>query len=192
MKTPIRIVIAEDESIIRLDLAESLIEQGFEVMASVSDGAQAVLAVKNHKPDVAILDIKMPVQDGLSAAVEILEDKLCAVVMLTAFSQIELIEKANEAGVMAYLTKPYRAVDLVPTIEIAVSRFNQMQQLQGEMSELSEQLAARKTIEKAKSILMKELKLTEPEAFNWLQKTAMDKRKKMVEVAQVVIRELKS
>ncbi|MFY9325016.1 MAG: response regulator [Candidatus Nanopelagicales bacterium] len=192
MKTPIRIVIAEDESIIRLDLAESLIEQGFEVMASVSDGAQAVLAVKNHKPDVAILDIKMPVQDGLSAAVEILEDKLCAVVMLTAFSQIELIEKANEAGVMAYLTKPYRAVDLVPTIEIAVSRFNQMRQLQGEMSELSEQLAARKTIEKAKSILMKELKLTEPEAFNWLQKTAMDKRKKMVEVAQVVIRELKS
>ncbi len=192
MKTPIRIVIAEDESIIRLDLAESLIEQGFEVIASVSDGAQAVLAVKNHKPDVAILDIKMPVQDGLSAAVEILEDKLCAVVMLTAFSQIELIEKANEAGVMAYLTKPYRAVDLVPTIEIAVSRFKQMQQLQGEMSELSEQLAARKTIEKAKSILMKELKLTEPEAFNWLQKTAMDKRKKMVEVAQVVIRELKS
>lgn len=192
MKTPIRIVIAEDESIIRLDLAESLIEQGFEVMASVSDGAQAVLAVKNHKPDVAILDIKMPVQDGLSAAVEILKDKLCAVVMLTAFSQIELIEKANEAGVMAYLTKPYRAVDLVPTIEIAVSRFNQMRQLQGEMSELSEQLAARKTIEKAKSILMKELKLTEPEAFNWLQKTAMDKRKKMVEVAQVVIRELKS
>jgi response regulator NasT len=185
-------VIAEDESIIRLDLAESLIEQGFEVIASVSDGAQAVLAVKNHKPDVAILDIKMPVQDGLSAAVEILEDKLCAVVMLTAFSQIELIEKANEAGVMAYLTKPYRAVDLVPTIEIAVSRFKQMQQLQGEMSELSEQLAARKTIEKAKSILMKELKLTEPEAFNWLQKTAMDKRKKMVEVAQVVIRELKS
>lgn len=192
MKTPIRIVIAEDESIIRLDLAESLIEQGFEVIASVSDGTQAVLAVKNHKPDVAILDIKMPVQDGLSAAVEILEDKLCAVVMLTAFSQIELIEKANEAGVMAYLTKPYRAVDLVPTIEIAVSRFKQMQQLQGEMSELSEQLAARKTIEKAKSILMKELKLTEPEAFNWLQKTAMDKRKKMVEVAQVVIRELKS
>lgn len=192
MKTPIRIVIAEDESIIRLDLAESLIEQGFEVIASVSDGAQAVLAVKNHKPDVAILDIKMPVQDGLSAAVEILEDKLCAVVMLTAFSQIELIEKANEAGVMAYLTKPYRAVDLVPTIEIAVSRFKQMQQLQGEMSELSEQLAARKTIERAKSILMKELKLTEPEAFNWLQKTAMDKRKKMVEVAQVVIRELKS
>lgn len=192
MKTPIRIVIAEDESIIRLDLTESLSELGFEIVASVSDGAQAVVAVKNFKPDVAILDVKMPVQDGLSAAVEILEDNICAVVMLTAFNQIDLIDKANEAGVMAYLTKPYRVVDLVPTIEIAVSRFNQMNHLQGEVSELSEQLAARKAIEQAKSILMKELKLTEPEAFNWLQKTAMDKRKKMVEVAQVVIKELKS
>lgn len=192
MKTPIRIVIAEDESIIRLDLTESLSELGFEIVASVSDGAQAVVAVKNLKPDVAILDVKMPVQDGLSAAVEILEDNICAVVMLTAFNQIDLIDKANEAGVMAYLTKPYRVVDLVPTIEIAVSRFNQMNHLQGEVSELSEQLAARKAIEQAKSILMKELKLTEPEAFNWLQKTAMDKRKKMVEVAQVVIKELKS
>ncbi len=192
MNTPIRIVVAEDEALIRLDLTESLTALGYEIVAAVSDGEQAVNAVKEHIPDVAILDVKMPKQDGLSAAVEILENKMCAVIMLTAFSQLELIERANEAGVMAYLTKPYKAIDLVPTIEIAVSRFKQMQQLNSEVSELSEQLRMRKIIEKAKSVLMKELGLTEPEAFNWLQKTAMDKRKKMVEVAEVVLKEIKS
>jgi AmiR/NasT family two-component response regulator len=192
MNTPIRIVVAEDEALIRLDLTESLTALGYEIVAAVSDGEQAVNAVKEHRPDVAILDVKMPKQDGLSAAVEILENKMCAVIMLTAFSQLELIERANEAGVMAYLTKPYKAIDLVPTIEIAVSRFKQMQQLNSEVSELSEQLRMRKVIEKAKSVLMKELGLTEPEAFNWLQKTAMDKRKKMVEVAEVVLKEIKS
>jgi response regulator NasT len=192
MNTPIRIVVAEDEALIRLDLTESLTALGYEIVAAVSDGEQAVNAVKEHRPDVAILDVKMPKQDGLSAAVEILENKMCAVIMLTAFSQLELIERANEAGVMAYLTKPYKAIDLVPTIEIAVSRFKQMQQLNSEVSELSEQLRMRKIIEKAKSVLMKELGLTEPEAFNWLQKTAMDKRKKMVEVAEVVLKEIKS
>jgi response regulator NasT len=192
MNTPIRIVVAEDEALIRLDLTESLTALGYEIVAAVSDGEQAVNAVKEHRPDVAILDVKMPKQDGLSAAVEILENKMCAVIMLTAFSQLELIERANEAGVMAYLTKPYKAIDLVPTIEIAVSRFKQMQQLNSEVSELSEQLRMRKIIEKAKSVLMKELGLTEPEAFNWLQKTAMDKRKKMVEVSEVVLKEIKS
>jgi len=192
MNTPIRIVVAEDEALIRLDLTESLTALGYEIVAAVSDGEQAVNAVTEHRPDVAILDVKMPKQDGLSAAVEILENKMCAVIMLTAFSQLELIERANEAGVMAYLTKPYKAIDLVPTIEIAVSRFKQMQQLNSEVSELSEQLRMRKVIEKAKSVLMKELGLTEPEAFNWLQKTAMDKRKKMVEVAEVVLKEIKS
>jgi two-component system, response regulator PdtaR len=192
MNTPIRIVLAEDEALIRLDLAESLTALGYEIVAAVSDGEQAVHAIKELRPDVAILDVKMPKKDGLSAAVEILENKLSAVIMLTAFSQLELIEKANEAGVMAYLTKPYKASDLVPTIEIAVSRFKQMQQLNSEVSELSEQLRMRKIIEQAKSVLMKELNLSEPDAFNWLQKTAMDKRKKMVEVAEVVLKELKS
>jgi AmiR/NasT family two-component response regulator len=192
MNNPIRIVVAEDEALIRLDLTESLSALGYQVVAAVSDGELAVEAVKSHRPDVAILDVKMPKKDGLSAAVEILEDKICAVIMLTAFSQLELIERANDAGVMAYLTKPYKTIDLVPTIEIAVSRFKQMQQLSSEVSELSEQLKMRKIIEQAKSLLMKELNLSEPAAFNWLQKTAMDKRKKMVEVAEVVLKEFKS
>lgn len=191
MKTPTRIVVAEDESLIRLDLTESLTELGFEVLASVSDGKSAVLAVKTHQPDVAILDIKMPQLDGLSAAAEILQERLCAVIILSAFSQIELVEQANEAGVMAYLTKPYRASDLVATIEIAKSRFEQMKLLSDEVSELSEQLQARKNIEYAKSLLMKKLNLTEPQAFGWMQKTAMDKRKRMVDVAQLVIDEFK-
>jgi two-component system, response regulator PdtaR len=189
MTNSIRIVVAEDEAIIRLDLTESLTALGYQIVASVADGESAIAAVKQHKPDLAILDVKMPVLDGLSAAEEILGEKLCAVVMLTAFSQIELIEKANDAGVMAYLTKPYQAIDLVPTIEIAVSRFKEMNQLSSEVSELSEQLRMRKVIEKAKAVLMKELSLSEPEAFNWLQKTAMDKRKKMIEVAEVVLKE---
>lgn len=189
MNNSIRIVVAEDEAIIRLDLTESLTALGYQIVASVADGESAINAVKQHKPDLAILDVKMPVLDGLSAAEEILSEKLCAVVMLTAFNQIELIDKANDAGVMAYLTKPYRAIDLVPTIEIAVSRFKEMIQLSSEVSELGEQLRMRKVIEKAKAILMKELSLSEPAAFNWLQKTAMDKRKKMVEVAEVVLKE---
>ncbi len=191
MSNPIRIVVAEDEALIRLDLTESLTALGFEVVANVADGESAITAVKTLKPDIAILDVKMPVLDGLSAAEEILSEKLCAVVMLTAFSQIELIEKANDAGVMAYLTKPYRATDLVPAIEIAVSRFKEMNQLASEVSELSEQLRMRKVIERAKAALIKELNLTEPQAFDWLQKTAMDKRKKMVEVAEVVLKEFK-
>lgn len=192
MNRPIRIVVAEDESIIRLDLTEALTDLGFEVVASVSDGAKAIAAVKEHAPDVAILDVKMPVLDGLSAASEILQDQLCAVIILTAFSQLDLVEKANEAGVMAYLTKPYRALDLGPTIQIAVSRFSQMKSLQAEHSELSQQLKNRKIVEQAKAILMKQLGLTEPEAFSWIQKTAMDKRKKMVEVAELVISEIKN
>ncbi len=191
MSNPIRIVVAEDEALIRLDLTESLTALGFEVVANVADGESAITAVKTLKPDIAILDVKMPVLDGLSAAEEILSEKLCAVVMLTAFSQIELIEKANDAGVMAYLTKPYRATDLVPAIEIAVSRFKEMNQLASEVSELSEQLRMRKVIERAKAALIKELNLTEPQAFDWLQKTAMDKRKKMVEVAEIVLKEFK-
>jgi two-component system, response regulator PdtaR len=191
MSNPIRIVVAEDEALIRLDLTESLTALGFEVVANVADGESAITAVKTLKPDIAILDVKMPVLDGLSAAEEILSEKICAVVMLTAFSQIELIEKANDAGVMAYLTKPYRATDLVPAIEIAVSRFKEMNQLASEVSELSEQLRMRKVIERAKAALIKELNLTEPQAFDWLQKTAMDKRKKMIEVAEVVLKEFK-
>jgi response regulator NasT len=191
MSNPIRIVVAEDEALIRLDLTESLTALGFEVVANVADGESAIKAVKTLKPDIAILDVKMPVLDGLSAAEEILSEKICAVVMLTAFSQIELIEKANDAGVMAYLTKPYRATDLVPAIEIAVSRFKEMNQLASEVSELSEQLRMRKVIERAKAALIKELNLTEPQAFDWLQKTAMDKRKKMIEVAEVVLKEFK-
>jgi response regulator NasT len=183
--TPVRIVVAEDEALIRMDLIEMLNEAGYEVIAQASDGAQAIELVREHKPDLAILDVKMPILDGISAAEEIITT--CPVLMLTAFSQRELVDRARDAGVMAYVLKPFTINDLVPAIEIAISRHLQMKTLAEEVADLHDRLETRKIIDRAKGILMAALNLTEPQAFSWIQKAAMDRRLTMKEVAQAVI-----
>ena len=183
--TPVRIVVAEDEALIRMDLIEMLNEEGYEVIAQASDGAQAIELVREHKPDLAILDVKMPILDGISAAEEIIAT--CPVLMLTAFSQRELVDRARDAGVMAYVLKPFTINDLVPAIEIAISRHLQMKTLAEEVADLHDRLETRKIIDRAKGILMAALNLTEPQAFSWIQKAAMDRRLTMKEVAQAVI-----
>ena len=181
----VRIVVAEDEALIRMDLIEMLGEAGYEVIAQASDGAQAIELVQEHKPDLAILDVKMPILDGISAAEEIIAT--CPVLMLTAFSQRELVDRARDAGVMAYVLKPFTINDLVPAIEIAISRHLQMKSLAAEVADLHDRLETRKIIDRAKGILMAALNLTEPQAFSWIQKAAMDRRLTMKEVAQAVI-----
>ena len=183
--SPIRILVAEDEALIRMDLVEMLVEAGYQVIAEASDGAQAIELAQLHKPDLAILDVKMPVLDGISAAEKIIS--IAPVLMLTAFSQRELVERARDAGVMAYVVKPFSIGDLVPAIEIAISRHLQMRSLANEVADLHERLETRKTIDRAKGILMQALNLTEPEAFSWIQRAAMDRRMTMKEVAQAVI-----
>ena len=183
--SPIRILVAEDEALIRMDLVEMLVEAGYQVIAEASDGAQAIELAQLHKPDLAILDVKMPVLDGISAAEKIIS--IAPVLMLTAFSQRELVERARDAGVMAYVVKPFSIGDLVPAIEIAISRHLQMRSLADEVADLHERLETRKTIDRAKGILMQALNLTEPEAFSWIQRAAMDRRMTMKEVAQAVI-----
>jgi response regulator NasT len=182
---PVRIVVAEDEALIRMDLVEMLGEAGYLVVAQASDGAEAIALVAEHKPDLAILDVKMPILDGISAAEEIIAT--CPVLMLTAFSQRELVDRARDAGVMAYVLKPFTINDLVPAIEIAISRHLQMKSLAAEVADLHERLETRKIIDRAKGILMAALNLTEPQAFSWIQKAAMDRRLTMKEVAQAVI-----
>ena len=181
----IRILVAEDETIIRLDLVEMLSEAGYEVIAQAENGAVAIELAKQHKPDLAILDVKMPEVDGITAAEQIIS--ISPVLMLTAFSQRELIERARDAGVMAYVVKPFSINDLVPAIEIAISRHKQMKSLEAEVADIYERLESRKIIDRAKGILMKALNLSEPEAFSWIQKTAMDRRISMKEVATAVI-----
>jgi response regulator NasT len=183
--TPVRIVVAEDEALIRMDLIEMLNEAGYEVIAQASDGAQAIELVREHKPDLAILDVKMPILDGISAAEEIIAT--CPVLMLTAFSQRELVDRARDAGVMAYVLKPFTINDLIPAIEIAISRHLQMKTLAEEVADLHDRLETRKILDRAKGILMAALNLTEPQAFSWIQKAAMDRRLTMKEVAQAVI-----
>jgi response regulator NasT len=181
----IRILVAEDETIIRLDLVEMLTEAGYEVVAQAENGAVAIELAKLHKPDLAILDVKMPEVDGITAAQEIIS--VAPVLMLTAFSQRELVDRARDAGVMAYVVKPFSINDLIPAIEIAISRHRQMKSLEAEVADIYERLETRKLIDRAKGILMKALNLTEPQAFSWIQKTAMDRRISMNEVAQAVI-----
>jgi len=183
--TRIRILVAEDEALIRMDLVEMLGEAGYEVVAEAADGAQAIELAQLHKPDLAILDVKMPVLDGISAAEKIIT--IAPVLMLTAFSQRELVERARDAGVMAYVVKPFSIGDLVPAIEIAISRHVQMRSLADEVADLHERLETRKIIDKAKGILMSALNLSEPQAFSWIQKAAMDRRLTMKDVALAVI-----
>jgi response regulator NasT len=180
----VRIVVAEDEALIRMDLVEMLNEAGYEVLAEATDGAHAIELVKEFKPDLAILDVKMPILDGISAAEEIIS--YCPVLMLTAFSQRELVDRARDAGVMAYVLKPFTINDLIPAIEIAISRHVQMKSLADEVADLHERLESRKVIDRAKGILMAALNLTEPEAFSWIQKAAMDRRMTMKDVALAV------
>jgi response regulator NasT len=181
----VRILVAEDETIIRLDLVEMLTEAGYEVIAQAENGAIAVELAKQHKPDLAILDVKMPEMDGITAAEKII--LLAPVLMLTAFSQRELVERARDAGVMAYVVKPFSINDLVPAIEIAISRHKQMKSLESEVADIYERLETRKVIDRAKGILMKAMNLSEPESFSWIQKTAMDRRISMKEVANAII-----
>lgn len=183
--TKVRILVAEDETIIRLDLIEMLTEAGYEVIAQAENGAVAIEMAQLHKPDLAILDVKMPLMDGITAAQEII--KIAPVLMLTAFSQRELVERARDAGVMAYVVKPFSIGDLIPAIEIAISRHKQMKSLQDEVADIYERLESRKIIEKAKGVLMSGLSLSEPQAFSWIQKTAMDRRIPMKDVAMAVI-----
>ena len=180
-----RILVAEDEAIIRLDLVEMLTEAGYEVVAQATNGLEAIALAKEFKPDLAILDVKMPELDGISAAQEIIE--ISPVLMLTAFSQKELVERARDAGVMAYVVKPFNINDLTPAIEIAMSRHLQMRSLKEEVSDLHERLETRKVIDRAKGILMAAMNLSEPEAFGWIQRAAMDRRISMKAVAEAVI-----
>ena len=181
----VRILVAEDETIIRLDLVEMLTEAGYEVVAQAENGAVAVELAKLHNPDLAILDVKMPEMDGITAAEQII--LIAPVLMLTAFSQRDLVERARDAGVMAYVVKPFSINDLAPAIEIAISRYRQMKSLESEVADIYERLETRKVIDRAKGILMKAMNLSEPESFSWIQKTAMDRRISMKEVANAII-----
>ena len=189
-KAKARLLVAEDETLIRLDLVEMLVEAGYDVVAQVSDGERAVAVARELKPDLVMMDIRMPVLDGISAAEQIGKERIAPVVMLTAFSQKELVERARDAGVMAYIVKPFTASDLAPAIEIARSRWVEMQALESEVADIADRLATRKVVDRAKGMLMTRLKITESEAFRWIQKTAMDRRLGMREVADAVVSDL--
>jgi len=186
------VVIAEDETLIRMDLREMLEEEGFDVVAEAADGQRAVELVAEHSPDLVILDVKMPVLDGITAAEQIVATGGSAVVMLTAFSQPELVARARDAGAMAYLVKPFSKNDLMPAIEMALSRHAQIVALEREVAGLSDRLATRKLVDRAKGCLQTKYGLSEPEAFRWIQKASMDRRMTMKEVAEVVISDFQS
>lgn len=183
------VIVAEDESLIRMDIVETLIEHGFDVIAEASDGEQAVALVNEHKPDLLVMDIKMPNLDGISAAEKLVGSKT-PIVLLTAFSQKELVDRASEAGAMAYVVKPFTPNDLLPAIEIALSRHAQLTALEHEITDLNERFETRKLVDRAKGLLNEKMNLTEPEAFRWIQKASMDRRLTMQEVAITVIEQL--
>lgn len=184
-----RVLIAEDEALIRLDLAEMLVEEGYEVVGEAGDGESAVKLAEELKPDLVILDIKMPIMDGLAAAERIAGARIAPVIILTAFSQRDLVERARAAGAMAYLVKPFQKSDLVPAVEIALSRYSEIAALEAEVAGLNDRLEIRKAVERAKGALMTTYGMTEPQAFKWIQRTAMDHRMTMKEVAERILAE---
>jgi AmiR/NasT family two-component response regulator len=190
-ESPRRVVVAEDEPLIRLDIVEMLQSEGYEVVAEAGNGEQAVELAKEHRPDVVLMDVKMPVMDGITAAATLAEEHVAPVVLLTAFSQRELVERAQEAGAMAYVVKPFTNADLIPAMEIAISRGEQITALAAEISDLQEQFETRKLVDRAKSRLMSQLGLSEPDAFRWVQKTSMDRRLSMRQVAEAVLDQIK-
>ncbi|WP_166904690.1 ANTAR domain-containing response regulator [Mycobacterium sp. DL440] len=187
---PRRVLIAEDEALIRLDLAEMLREEGYEVVGEAGDGQVAVELAEALHPDLVIMDVKMPRRDGIDAASEIASKRIAPIVILTAFSQRELVERARDAGAMAYLVKPFSVTDLVPAIEVAVSRFSEIAALENEVATLGDRLETRKLVERAKGLLQSKHQMTEPEAFKWIQRAAMDRRTTMKRVAEVVLETL--
>ena len=184
---PRRVVIAEDEALIRLDLAEMLRDEGYQVVGEAGDGQEAVDLAESLRPDLVIMDVKMPRRDGIDAAAEIAAKRIAPIVILTAFSQRDLVEKARDAGAMAYLVKPFSISDLIPAIEVALSRFAEITELEREVADLGERLETRKLVERAKGLLQARHAMTEPEAFSWMQRAAMDRRTSMKRVAEVVL-----
>ena len=182
-----RAIVVEDEALIRMDIVETLREGGFDVVGEASNGEEALALAREFKPDVIVMDVKMPVMDGITAAEHIAKERLAPVVLLTAFSQTELVERARDAGAMAYVVKPFTPADLLPAVEIAASRFVEIRALENEIADINERMETRKTVERAKGILMEKMQLNEPEAFRWIQKTSMDRRLTMREVAEAVI-----
>ena len=185
-------LVAEDEALIRLDLVELLTNEGYQVVGEAADGDEAIALARELRPDLVVMDVKMPHTDGITAAEVIGEERIAPVVMLTAFSQRELVERARDAGAMAYVVKPFDSSDVVPAIEIALARFAELRAVEAEVADLEERFASRKAVDQAKGLLQTSLGLTEPEAFRWIQKTAMDLRKSMREVADGVIAHAKS
>lgn len=182
-----RAIVAEDEALIRMDIVETLREGGYDVVGEASNGEELVKLARELKPDVVVTDVKMPIMDGITAAEHIAKERLAPVVLLTAFSQTELVERARDAGAMAYVVKPFTPGDLLPAVEIAASRFVEFRALENEIADINERMETRKRVERAKGLLMENMQLNEPEAFRWIQKTSMDRRLTMREVAEAVI-----
>ena len=187
-----RVVVAEDEAVIRLDIVEMLREVGYDVVGEAADGESAIRLAEELRPDLVVIDIKMPILDGISAAERIARARIAPVVLLTAFSQKELVERARDAGAMAYVVKPFTSADLIPALEIALSRHAEISSLESEISDLTERFETRKLVERAKSLLQTSMGLSEPEAFRWIQKTSMDRRLTMREVAETVLKQIGS
>lgn len=189
MTEKVRILVAEDESLIRLDIVETLQEAGYDVVADAGDGEEALALATEHEPELAVLDVKMPKLDGISVAQK-LQEMSIPVVMLTSFSDTDLVQRATEAGAMAYVVKPFGANDLLPAIQIALSRAQELMDLEAEIADLSERLETRKLLDRAKGLLQIQMKLTEPEAYRWMQKASMDRRLTIAQVAETVIKQL--
>lgn len=185
-----KVLVAEDETLIRLDIVETLTDAGYEVVAEAGDGETAYQAALENHPDLCVMDVKMPKMDGITAAEKIMKEISCAVVMLTAFSQKELVERARDAGAMAYVVKPFTPAELLPAIEIALSRHAEIQSLEGEVADLQDRFETRKVVDRAKGLLMENMEMSEPDAFRWIQTTSMNRRLTMREVAEAVVEQI--